>query len=110
MRDEVSARTYYNLACSDAAQGEGKTALDDLRKSLSRTYGNRRAELIRWATKDPSLAELRESADYGSQFSDLLDRYTIPEPAAKPAPVARPRAKTNPRRRPSGKLAPGELS
>jgi hypothetical protein len=70
----IAYRAYYNLACYQADIDQ-ELALHDLREAILRAEGSRRAELIKSARHDPSLAPLRHS----TAFKELLDRYSVPE-------------------------------
>jgi hypothetical protein len=92
-QDCLSYRALYDLACYEAgregpqASGEADSfdaALSFLQKAFSRAEGKRRAELVRWAKLDPSLAPLTSTAVVREQFLSLLKRYA-PSTAAKTA-------------------------
>jgi len=64
---DVSYRVLYNLACYEAGKVEDDAplaAVRYLREALRRAPANRRQELGRWATKDPSLETLRKRSDF----------------------------------------------
>lgn len=70
----LSYRALYNLACYKAgAKGGGSEGLEYLRQALRKASVDRVAELLRWATKDPSLARLRRTRG----FSDLRREFEL---------------------------------
>jgi tetratricopeptide (TPR) repeat protein len=54
----------YNLACSLAKGGKQAEALETLKRVIKETW--------KWAEEDPDFKELRESADWGNRFRDML--------------------------------------
>jgi hypothetical protein len=87
---EWSYRAYYNLACSRAecarraadSRELEEAALSALDEAFRRVYGPSRADLLRWAEKDPSLRDVSRS----SAFEQLLREYALqpsPQPPSK---------------------------
>jgi hypothetical protein len=115
---QLSYRAVYNLACFEAgkrrrananpqettdaglilrgyvlkanAKDPHDRAFGYLRQALTMTRGSRRAKLVDWAEKDPSLAPLRESP-HEDRWKLLIDTFRVltstPEPKKeKPDP------------------------
>jgi hypothetical protein len=94
--DELSHRALYNLSCYEAqlaaAQqwnaAAAKRCLEALEDALRSVYGHDRAELVRWADKDPAFTSARRRPDFGAEFAALLATYPAPEenaPTTEPA-------------------------
>jgi hypothetical protein len=90
---DLSHRALYNLSCYEAQFAAAKQwdveaarrSLDALRDALRSVYGQNRAELVRWADKDPAFTAALAKPDFRDAFDDLLETYSVP---AEPDPPA----------------------